>query len=156
MTAFEGCPGSRMQDFRSVATETAPPSGEVKSELRQWPVQMHLISPTAPYFKGADVVLTADCVAYAMGGFHPEHLKGKSIGVACPKLDEGQEEYVEKIKAWLDEAKINTLTVMIMQVPCCRGLLNLAQQAAEAATRKVPIKLMVVGVKGDIIEEEWL
>ena len=156
MAQFEGCPGSRMQDFRPAATDSAVAVGEVKSQLGQWPVQMHLISPQAPYFQGADVLLTADCVAYAMGGFHPEYLKGKSLGIACPKLDEGQEEYIEKIKAWLDDAKINTLTVMIMQVPCCRGLLSLAQQAVQAATRKVPLKLIVVGVQGDIIEEEWL
>src|ERR1035437_4339063 len=156
MAQFEGCPGSKMQDFRPAATGAAVEAGEVKSQLGQWPVQMHLISPTAPYFKGADVLLTADCVAYALGGFHPEYLKGKSIGIACPKLDEGQEEYVEKIKSWIDDAKINTLTVMIMQVPCCRGLLSLAQQAAQAATRKVPIKLIVVGIQGDIVEESWV
>jgi hypothetical protein len=156
MAQFEGCPGSRMQDFRPAASDTAVQVGEVKSQLGQWPVQMHLISPQAPYFQGADVLLTADCVAYAVGGFHPEYLKGKSIGIACPKLDEGQEEYVEKIKSWIDDAKINTLTVMIMQVPCCRGLLSLAQQAAQSATRKVPIKLVVVGIQGDIVEEGWV
>jgi hypothetical protein len=156
MAQFEGCPGSKMQDFRAAGTDTAVQTGEVKSQLGQWPVQMHLISPQAPYFQGADVLLTADCVAYALGGFHPEYLKGKSIGIACPKLDEGQEEYIEKIKSWIDDAKINTLTVMIMQVPCCRGLLSLAQQAAQAATRKVPIKLIVVGVQGDIVEEGWV
>jgi hypothetical protein len=156
MAQFEGCPGSKMQDFRPAAAATAVEAGEVKSQLGQWPVQMHLISPTAPYFKGADVLLTADCVAYALGGFHPEHLKGKSIGIACPKLDEGQEEYIEKIKSWIDDAKINTLTVMIMQVPCCRGLLSLAQQAAQAAARKVPIKLIVVGIQGEIVEEGWV
>jgi hypothetical protein len=117
---------------------------------------MHLISPTAPYFQGADVVLTADCVAYAMGGFHPEYLKGKSIGVACPKLDSEQEVYLDKVKSWLDDAKINTLTVMIMQVPCCRGLLSLAQQAAAQAKRKVPIKAIVVGVQGDVLAEDWV
>ncbi len=74
---------------------------------------------------------------------------------ACPKLDSGQEIYLEKIKAWFDEARINTLTVLIMQVPCCTGLLNLAQQAAQAANRKVPIKHIVVGVQGEILQKEW-
>jgi hypothetical protein len=157
MSNFEGCPGSRTQDFRAeaaVAVET--PQGKVKSQLQQWPIQMHLVSPTAPYFQGADVVLAADCVAYSLGGFHPDYLKGKAIGIACPKLDSDQEVYIEKIKAWLDEAKINTLTVMIMQVPCCRGLLNLAQKAAETAERKVPIKAVVVSPQGEIISEEWV
>ena len=156
MSNFEGCPGSRTQDFRATATAVEADQGKVKSQLQQWPIQMHLISPHAPYYQGADVLLTADCVAYALGGFHPEFLKGKAIAIACPKLDSEQEVYVEKIKAWLDEAKINTLTVVIMQVPCCRGLLNLAQQAAGSAQRKVPIKAVVVGVQGEIIAEEWV
>jgi hypothetical protein len=145
-----------MQDFRDTTEAGVQTQTKVKSELRQWPVQMHLISPTAPYFHGADVVLTADCVAYAMGGYHPEYLKGKSIGVACPKLDSEQEVYLDKVKSWLDDARINTLTVMIMQVPCCRGLLSLAQQAAAQAKRKVPIKAIVVGVQGDVLAEEWV
>src|SRR3990170_4998978 len=99
MTEFNGCPGSRMQDFRPSAVAEEVNTGKVKSQLRQWPIQMHLISPAAPYYQGADVLLAADCVAYALGGFHPEYLKGKAIAIACPKLDEGQEEYVEKIKS---------------------------------------------------------
>ena len=138
MTAFEGCPGSRMMDFTKQDSQEEP-TGKVGSQLRQWPIQMHLISPMAPYYEGADVLLTADCVAYALGGFHPEYLKGKAIAIACPKLDEGQDIYGEKIKSWLEDAKINTLTVLIMQVPCCRGLLNLAMQAAQDSSRKVPV-----------------
>ncbi len=102
------------------------------------------------------MLLTADCVAYALGGFHPEYLKGKAIAIACPKLDEGQDVYVEKIKSWLEDAKINTLTVLIMEVPCCRGLLSLAMQAVQASSRKVPVKAIVVGVQGDILTEEWV
>jgi len=151
---FEGCPGSRMQDFRVMDTQEEA-TGKVKSRLQQWPIQMHLISPTAPYYQEADVLLTADCVAYALGGFHPDYLKGKSIAIACPKLDEGQDIYVEKIKSWLEDAKINTLTVLIMQVPCCMGLLSLAQQALQSSTRKVPIKSIVVSIQGEILSEEW-
>jgi hypothetical protein len=127
----------------------------VQSQLQQWPIQLHLIQPTAPYFKGADVLLTADCVGYAMGGFHPDHLKGKSIAIACPKLDDGQDVYAEKIRSWIDDAAINTLTVMIMQVPCCSGLLNLALRAAQTAKRKLPIKTIVVSLQGEILREEW-
>ena len=155
MTHFEGCPGSRMMDLRT-EEKTQEAAGPVKSQLRQWPIQMHLISPTAPYFQGADVLLAADCTAFALGGFHPDYLKGKSIAIACPKLDEGQEIYTEKIKSWLDDAKINTLTVMIMQVPCCMGLLNLAKQAAQAAQRKVPVKAIVVSIQGNILSEQWV
>jgi hypothetical protein len=151
-----GCPGSAIQDFRTNENAVAEESGKRQSQLRQWPIQMHLVSPTAPYFQGADVVLTADCVAYALADFHKDYLKGNSIAIACPKLDEGQDVYFEKIKAWLDQAKINTLTVMIMQVPCCRGLLMLAQQAIEQAQRKVPIKAIVVSLQGEILSEMWV
>jgi len=153
--AFEGCPGSRMVDFRTQESAEASPAVKVQSQLRQWPIQLHLVSPVAPYYQGADVVLAADCVAYAVGNFHQDYLKDKAIAIACPKLDEGQEVYEEKIRAWFDEAKINTLTVMIMQVPCCMGLLSLARQAAGKASRKVPIKYMVVGLQGEILEEAW-
>jgi hypothetical protein len=156
MEKFEGCPGSRMMNLKSSnENNTEPTVGKIKSQLTQWPIQMHLINPAAPYYQGADVLLTADCVAYALGDFHREYLQDKSIAIACPKLDQGQDIYLEKIKSWIDDAKINTLTVLIMQVPCCGGLLNLAQQAAEGATRKVPIKYVVVGVQGEILQEEW-
>ena len=150
-----GCPGAQAMDFRKEAPPNEAATGPVASQLRQWPVQLHLINPMAPYFQGADVVLTADCVAYALGDYHRQYLKGKALAIACPKLDDGQEAYEAKIAAWIDEAKINTLTVMIMQVPCCRGLLSLAQRGAAQAQRKVPVKCVVVGLQGQILEEAW-
>lgn len=152
---MDGCPGSRMQDFRDKKTK-GDTSGKRPSELRQWPIQLHLVSPMAPYYEKADVLLSADCVAYSVGDFHKDYLKGKSIAIACPKLDEGQDEYVEKIKSLIDDAKINTLTVMIMQVPCCHGLVALAQEAQSKAKRKIPIKSIVVSLQGDILSEEWV
>jgi ferredoxin len=156
--AGEGCPGARVISYAKEETETADQSktGKIPSQLRQWPIQLHLVPPSAPYFQGADVILAADCVAYALGNFHRDYLKGKSLAIACPKLDEGQELYVEKIRALIDEARINTLTVMIMEVPCCHGLLQVAQPAASQAKRKLPIKLIVCGLKGDILKEEWI
>jgi ferredoxin len=149
-----GCPGSRMVDYSEEKADDAP-SGEVLSQLRQWPVQLHLVNPMAPYYVGKDVVLAADCVAYALGGFHGKFLAGKGLAIACPKLDDGQETYVEKLKAMIDDAKINTLTVVMMEVPCCGGLLHIAKEAAKAAKRKIPIKSVTVGIKGNVIEEEW-
>ncbi len=152
------CPGSGMQDFRN-DTDKADVANEVvdqKSELRQWPVQMHLVNPMAPYFQNADVVLAADCVAFSLGDFHSKHLAGKGLAIACPKLDDGQEIYVAKLKQMIDEAQINTLQVMIMEVPCCGGLIQMAKMAAEQATRKIPVKKVVVGLKGDILSEEWV
>ena len=157
MTDFQGCPGSSMMNFDTQSHNDAGQAvGKISSQLRQWPIQMHLISPLAPYYQNADVLLTADCVAYALGDFHREYMKDKSLAIACPKLDSGQDIYMEKIKAWIDEANINTLTVLIMQVPCCMGLLGLAREAAEKATKKIPIKSVVVVVQGEVIQEEWV
>ena len=126
------------------------------SELRQWPVQMHLINPAASYFQGTDLVLAADCVAYSLGNFHSRWLKGKTLAIACPKLDQQLDAYVAKIRALIDEAGINTLTVMMMQVPCCGGLLQLVQRAASEAERKVPVKAVIVGVEGEILKSQWV
>ncbi len=157
MKGFTGCPGSQMMNSQdNTPAAGAEPEGAIASQLRQWPIQLHLISPSAPYYQGADVVLAADCVAYALGDFHRDYLKGKSLAIACPKLDSEQDIYRQKVKAWFEEAEINTLTVMIMQVPCCMGLINLVQQAGTEASRKVPVKSLVVGLKGEILQEEWL
>lgn len=152
-----GCPGSATMDLREERKNEEPFfSGKVPTQLRQWPVQMHLIYPGASYFKNADVLIAADCTAFAMGGFHGELMKGKSIAIACPKLDSEMETYVEKMKALIDEAQINTMTVAIMEVPCCGGLLRMAQMAVEQSSRKVPLKLVVIGINGEIQQEKWV
>ncbi|MGB7568999.1 MAG: 4Fe-4S binding protein [Chitinivibrionales bacterium] len=152
----EGCPGSRARSFSKPAAPENGMTSAQSSELRQWPVQMHLISPMAAYFQKSDVVLAADCVAYSLGNFHSAWLKGKSIAIACPKLDQGKEIYLEKLADLIDKALINTLTVMTMEVPCCSGLLRLARQAVEKASRKIPIKSVIVGIEGDILSEKWV
>jgi len=126
------------------------------SELRQWPVQMHLINPNASYFRSADLLLAADCVAFSMGGFHSNHLKGKSLAIACPKLDQGTDSYIEKLTAMIDTAKVNTITVMMMEVPCCGGLLQMVKTALGNASGKVPVKKMIVGINGKVLMEEWV
>lgn len=157
MHGFSGCPGAKTIDFKNENEQTESGSNmKIKSQLRQWPIQLHLISPEASYYQGADVLLAADCTAFALGSFHQDYLKGKALAIACPKLDEGQDVYIEKIKSLIDDAKINTLTVLIMQVPCCMGLLGLAKDAAGQAKRKVPIKYIVVSLQGDILKEEWV
>ena len=102
-----GCPGSRSLSFERPAGErdgVSPALGARPSQLRQWPVQLHLVSPHAPYFAGADVLLAADCAAFAVGDFHRDHLKGHGLAIACPKLDQGQETYLEKLVCLIDEA----------------------------------------------------
>ena len=150
------CPGAQMKDFSDEKKETTEESGSRGSQLRQWPIQLHLAPPFAPYFQGKDVLLVADCVGYSIGDFHRDYLKGRSLSIACPKLDSNQEIYLDKLTKLIDGAKINTLTVMTMEVPCCSGLLSLAKKAADKATRKIPIKSIVVGIKGDILKEEWI
>jgi len=160
----EGCPGARTMTFdidnekveEVVMEESVQPVVEQKSTLRQWPVQMHLLNPMAPYFHNADVVLGADCVAFSLGDFHQKYLKDHSLAIACPKLDQGKEIYIEKLKTMIDNANINTLTVMVMEVPCCSGLTHLAQLAREQASRNVPIKKIVVSIKGEILHEDWV
>ena len=151
-----GCPGAKMMSFPDEGGQKDDSGPTRPSQLRQWPAQLHLVPPTAPYFQGKDVLLAADCTAYALGDFHKDHLKGKGLAIACPKLDSGTDIYMDKLVSMIDDAKINSLTVMIMQVPCCRGLLSLAQKAAARASRKIPIKLVVVGIKGEILQEEWV
>lgn len=151
-----GCPGAQEIDLREEKNDNAPFDGKVPSQLKQWPIQMHLISPNASYFKNADVLIAADCTAFAMGGFHNDLMKGKAIAIACPKLDSEMEIYVEKITAMIDQAMVNTVTVAIMQVPCCGGLLRIVQEGAGKAKRKVPIKLIVLDLQGNIIEESWV
>ncbi len=156
--AAHGCPGSAHATFER---KSQSPAGSAtaniqQSELTHWPIQLHLVNPAADFFRGKDVVLAADCVAYTVADFHERFLKGKSLAIACPKLDEGQDVYIEKIRKMADEAKINTLTVIMMEVPCCRGLLQIAQTALQSAKRKVPLKAVIIGTRGNVISEEWI
>jgi ferredoxin len=126
----------------------APADAARPAALANWPIQLHLLSPMAPQFKGKDVLLSADCVAHAAGDFHERFLKGKLLAIACPKLDEGREIYQEKITALVDHAQIGSLTVVMMEVPCCRGLLGIAQAALAKAHRKIPVTAVVVSIDG--------
>lgn len=158
MNPAGGCPGSAHTVFAHRAQGSSDKAREVDqpSELTHWPIQLHLVNPDADFFHGKDVVLAADCVAFTQGDFHSRFLKGKSLAIACPKLDAGQEEYIEKIRRLVDEAKINTLTVVMMQVPCCRGLMQIAQTALQKSARKVPLKAVIISIQGDVLSEEWL
>jgi ferredoxin len=150
-----GCPGSRAMSFKRPGNSENT-AMETVSQLTQWPVQMHLLNPQAASFKDADVVLAADCAAYAFGNFHSRFLRNHALAIACPKLDSAKERYVEKITAMIDLSNINTLSVIIMEVPCCGGLLQLARQAVANASRKIPVKKIVIGIQGNILTEEWI
>ncbi len=155
-----GCPGSRTIDFntngKTEAGVAAVPGAPVQSALRQWPIQLHLVSPQAPYFQGSDLLLAADCAAFAVGDFHGKFMSGKSLAIACPKLDSGMDIYVDKLAAMIDLSHINTITVAIMEVPCCGGLMSIVAEALRKASRKVPVKKVVISLQGETLSEEWV
>jgi ferredoxin len=153
-----GCLGTQTVDFKIDAkaiAAAAVTATEAPSELKQWPVQLHLLNPQASYFQKADLVLAADCAAFAMGNFHARFLKGKSLAIACPKLDTNKESYVDKLTAMIADAKINSLNVVMMEVPCCGGLMGMAKMARERAGRNVPIKETIISIRGEVLQEEW-
>lgn len=152
-----GCPGSkemvieRRQNDRPIASAYDQPS-----ELRQWPVQLHLLNPSASYLKDADLLLAADCTAFTMGNFHSGHLKNKALAIACPKLDHSLDTYIQKLTAMIEDARVNTITIMMMEVPCCGGLLQLVKAAQAKTSRKVPVRQVIVGITGEVLKEEWV
>lgn len=128
-----------------------------ETRLGNWPIQLHLLSPHAPHLAGKDILLSADCVAHAVADFHGKLLAGKALAIGCPKLDQGKDIYRDKIAALIDDARISTLTVAMMEVPCCRGLLAIAQDAVSRAHRRIPLKAVIVSIgDGKILEEEWI
>jgi len=153
---YSSCPGSKVIDFSNDKEKKDTEKIDYKSQLRQWPIQLHLVTPNASYFLSKDVILVADCVGYSIANFHENYLKNRSISIACPKLDSNIDIYLSKLISLIDDSKINTLTVMTMEVPCCSGLLNLAKKASSKARRKIPIKSIIVSIKGDILKEEWI
>lgn len=151
-----GCAGSAPQSFDVTGIKMAAPVGNVPSELTQWPVQMHLINPAASYFNGADLLVAADCAGFAYGNFHNDFIKGRRMVIACPKLDQGKDIYIQKLTRLIDEARVNTITTVIMEVPCCGGLRQMVQMATKMASRKVPVKEVIISIRGEILSEEWI
>lgn len=137
-----------------VPSACACPSSSVQH--RQFPVQLHLVNPQAEHFRGADLLLAADCTAFTCSEFHSRFLRGKMLAIACPKLDGNTQMYEEKLVEMIDSAQINTLTVLVMEVPCCRGLIRLAQTAREKAHRNVPVKVVVLSINGKVINDNWV
>ena len=146
-----GCPGSLAREIPcEPEAEVTGRAGSVPSRLSQWPIQLHLISPLAPYFEGSDLLVAADCTAFALGGFHDDLLKGKKLVIACPKLDE-TEGYVEKLAELIKRNDLKSLTVAIMTVPCCSGLERIVRMAVEQSGVPLEVKKIVVGLDGKIV-----
>lgn len=147
-----GCPSAALRNFTApAATATATDAaGTRPSELRQWPVQMHLVPPSAPFLKGADLLLAADCAPFAYADFHKDLLKGKALLIGCPKLDDGQA-YLEKLTAMLKLNDLKSLTVVHMEVPCCSGLIQIAKRALADSGKDVPLTTIRIGIRGEIL-----
>lgn len=154
------CPGATAREiarpgFRLAVTPQRKSGGQL-SALRQFPVQLHLLNPRAGFLKDADLLLAADCTAFACGDFHSRFLSGKTLAIACPKLDGNLPVYVEKLTEMIDIGGIGTLTVLIMEVPCCQGLVRIAMQAREHARRNIPLTITVLSVSGEVIDTKWI
>ncbi len=142
-----GCPGSMARTIERQETEDTT-NVKARSELRQWPVQLHLVPPAAPYFQNADILICADCVAFAMGSMHQDLLKGKALAIACPKLDDTTG-YVEKLAAIFNANEIKSIAVAIMEVPCCRGLDVMVREALAQSGKNIPLESLVIGIDGE-------
>lgn len=154
-TAMSGCPGSRTMDFRKEPPPGPRESGEVKlsSGLRQWPVQLQLLNPEAPYLKGADLLIAADCVPFAYADFHRKFLADRVLVIFCPKLDGTMEEYLDKLAHIFGRQDIRSITLVHMEVPCCFGVNRLVEAAMEKAGRRIPVKEYTISIRGEILKE---
>jgi len=145
------CPSARLMSFESPIHNVRRPVASVQeSALSHWPVQLTLVPPHAPFLKGADVVLAADCVPFAYPEFHRDFLKDKSLLIACPKLDD-YEAHLYKLTQIFKQAQPKSVTVLRMEVPCCGGLTNLASQAARSGGIELPISEVTIGVRGKVL-----
>jgi len=149
-----GCPGSVVRQFDR-EKENQDGSAVSPSQLSHWPVQLALVPPTAPFLRGANLLLAADCVPFAMPDFHDRLLRGHPVVVGCPKLDDSSG-YVAKLADILKQSSIRSLTIAHMEVPCCGGLCGIVKAAFESCGRTVPVREVTVSVDGRVLaEEEW-
>ncbi len=153
--ASGACPSSGIQSFlpsNPCETGSAPViRSSPSSELSHWPVQVHLVPPTAPFLKGADLLVAADCTAVAYPGFHQEFLRDRAVMIGCPKFDD-VDAYVQKFTDIFITADIKHVTAIIMEVPCCSGLPMMLKKAMDAAGKKIPMEEIVIGMRGEILE----
>lgn len=146
-----GCPGSATQTLNNQSvSKKRHNNSPVNSRLNNWPVQMHLINPNAPYFKNADILLSADCVPFSYGDFHNKFVKDRVVITLCPKLDNSAEKYIEKLTNIINNNTINSVTIVKMEVPCCNGTEIIAKEAIKRSGEVVPLSSYTVTVEGSI------
>lgn len=148
-----GCPGtlSKVLERKKTTCPSATPAGEVESELRQWPVQLHLVPVNAPYWKNADLLIAADCVAVAYGDFQRKLLKGHSVIIACPKLDDTRT-YFQKLSDIISMNEIKSVTVAYMEVPCCNGIMRMAEDAVMSSGKNIELKKIKISLSGEVLQ----
>ncbi|MCX6007601.1 MAG: 4Fe-4S binding protein [Chloroflexi bacterium] len=145
-----GCPSTTVSQFKDTSGQREPDRKDYQpSALGHWPVQLTLVPPKAPFLKGADLLLAADCTAFSYGGFHPDFLKDHALLVACPKLD-NYEAHLAKLTDILRQSDVRSLTVLRMEVPCCAGLTKMAMQAVLASNKDIPFKETIIGIRGEV------
>jgi len=157
----QGCPGMAVRNLQpglsisGMPQRGAPggddPQGGAASALRNWPIQLHLVPPNAPFLSNCDLLLVADCAPFAYADFHRRFLKERPLVIGCPKLDDGQL-YVEKLAEMLIASSIRSVTVVHMEVPCCTGLLRIAEAAIEASGSAVPLEDVTISIRGEVLE----
>ena len=148
-----GCSSTNIKSIPKPEQKAAsnPVDGTIESELRQWPVQMHLINPNADYFENADLLISADCVPYAYGDYHRKFLKGKIVITLCPKLDKDIDRYIDKLAQIFTLHPLKSLSILRMEVPCCGGTEYIVQKAMEQAGKIIFTKVYVVSMDGKIL-----
>jgi len=158
-----GCPGSMVrqlddekqdkavEDRQQAAVDADDVKISIKSQLKQWPVQLTLVPPDAPYFDGAHLLITADCVAVAYPNYHLDMLKGKRVVMGCPKLDDINH-YIGKLTQIIKLNDIKSVTVAYMEVPCCMGIVKAAEYAIEKSGKDIPLHRIKVGIEGGVLE----
>jgi ferredoxin len=147
----EGCPGAKMMNLNPAKSNNSNSGIKLESELRQWPVQLQLLNPNAPYFENADIVVAADCVPFSYPDFHRKFLKDKILVVFCPKLDQTIDSYIEKLSLIFTNKNIKSITIVHMEVPCCSGTNHIVQQALEKSGKNIFVKEYTISLNGEII-----
>lgn len=144
-----GCPGTASKAIKCTVT-ASPVASPVDSQLSQWPVQIKLVPVNAPYFNGANLLIAADCTAYAYGNFHNEFIRNRVTLIGCPKLDEG--DYADKLTAIIGSNDIKSVTIVRMEVPCCGGIENATKRALQASGKFIPWRVVTISTDGRILD----
>lgn len=145
-----GCPGTQSKTIQRSACQEPKTVQRISSQLQQWPVQIKLVPVNAPYFQGANLLIAADCTAYAYANFHQDFIRGRITLIGCPKLDEG--DYAQKLAAIIANNDIKSVTIVRMEVPCCGGIENAAKRALQASGKFIPWQVVTISTDGRILD----